>query len=630
MKYCIAFMRSLSLQIMVCTSLSAANEVIPAGSYIINMGVSPQTYATGLKPYGLIHTLIKDYQIPIKWSINATKLKDGVDFTYNGQEFKGGPFIVSAIYRTPKIDSVVNAWTLQGVVVTTTTMPVTVPIYTTITYFTTWILDAKNGNIAERYLINANIPPISYRFVEPDSLQCCHDLYVMPHADPTWATHKNLLYWNADFTSGGCDGAIWAACHAVSVLENLYNPSNPTERMNFLMNNPLAGAESAVPFGNHADGTPPYTYRFDNHPVMQFIGTLDAATQNGSEQIFLPRANGWRPTTSVAVYDPTQANVPTLSPGEAAVLAYGAGKGDSTRGRVMYMGAHSHDKASDPPNIAAQRAFFNFSLWSAETKAIHVVSSIPSVMLSGSSYAVAVVATGGGGGYTYKWTSSCGGTFANATAVSTTFTPTIVSLSTTCTITCLVKDYCGTRLGFETITMTVLPPPPVVTGSSNATIVCTGGSPTLTANVSGGAGITTFQWQSSENNSVWNNITGATAVDYVAPALTMLTYFRVLVAQTGCICTVPSNSTLISVVPYPSVLVETSSENTCVGGNITLTAIPVGGTGSCGIQWQKRRDSGANWLDIIGANSRIYTLSNVLISANYRAVYSCLGLGCCN
>jgi hypothetical protein len=629
MKYCIAFMSSLSLQILVSTSLSAANEVIPMGSYIINMGVSPQTYATGLKPYGLIHTLIKDYQIPIKWSINPTKLKDGVDFTYNGQDFKGGPFIIPTNYRTTKIDSVINAWVAQGVVGTNTTAPVTVPIYTTITYFTTWILDDQNGNIAQQYLIHANIPTTSYRFVAPDSLQCCHDLYVMPHADPTWATHKNLLYWNGSFASGGCDGAIWAACHAVSVLENLYNPLNPSERMSLLMNNPIVGTESAVPFGSHADGTPPYTYRFDNHPVMQFMGTLDAATQNGSEQIDLPRGNGWRPTTSVAVYDPSQVNVPSLSPGEASVLAYGVGKGDSSRGRVLYMGAHDHDKAAAAPNVAAERSFLNFSLWSAETKAIRVTSAIPSVMLSGSGYAVSVAATGGGGGYTYKWTSTCGGTFANPTAGSTTFTPAIVSVSTTCNITCLVKDYCGTRLGFQTITITVLPPPPMIGSSTNATVVCIGGSPTLTASVSGGVGTTTFQWQSSENNLTWSDISGATSAVYAAPALSTVLYFRVLVAQTGCICTVPSNSTLVSIVPYPTVIVQSSNDSTCVGGNITLTATPVGGTGNCGIQWQKSTNSGATWMDIFGANSLIYT-TNATATSSFKAIYTCSGLGCCN
>jgi hypothetical protein len=107
-------------------------------------------------------------------------------------------------------------------------------------------------------------------------------------------------------------------------------------------------------------------------------------------------------------------------------------------------------------------------------------------------------------------------------------------------------------------------------------------------------------------------------------------YFRVLVTQTGCICTVPSNSTLISIVPYPTVVIQSSNDSTCVGGNITLTATPVGGAGSCGIQWQKSADSGANWLDIFGANSLIYIISNVVTSLNYRAIYTCSGLGCCN
>ena len=67
---------------------------------------------------------------------------------------------------------------------------------------------------------------------------------------------------------------------------------------------------------------------------------------------------------------------------------------------------------------------------------------------------------------------------------------------------------------------------------------------------------------------------------------------------------------LTLIVPYPTVIVESSSDSTCVGGDITLKATPVGGTGSCGIQWQKSADSGANWLDIIGANNLIYTISN--------------------
>ena len=75
---------------------------------------------------------------------------------------------------------------------------------------------------------------------------------------------------------------------------------------------------------------------------------------------------------------------------------------------------------------------------------------------------------------------------------------------------------------------------------------------------------------------------------------------------------IPTGSYIINmgVLPPLLLLIQSSSDNTCVGGNITLTATPIGGTGSCGIQWQKSADSGANWLDIFGANSLIYTILN--------------------
>ncbi len=51
----------------------------------------------------------------------------------------------------------------------------------------------------------------------------------MPHADPTWATHQNLLNWNLT-----CKGSIWLACHAGSALEDMFNPGAPATQTNFL------------------------------------------------------------------------------------------------------------------------------------------------------------------------------------------------------------------------------------------------------------------------------------------------------------------------------------------------------------------------------------------------------------
>ena len=65
-------------------------QSVPSGSYVINMGVIPQTADNALKPYGLIWELLSEQTVPILWVINPGKAKDGIDFTYNGVDYKGG------------------------------------------------------------------------------------------------------------------------------------------------------------------------------------------------------------------------------------------------------------------------------------------------------------------------------------------------------------------------------------------------------------------------------------------------------------------------------------------------------------------------------------------------------------
>src|SRR5437588_168520 len=83
----------------------AGTETLPSGSFIVNMGVTPQTYNNGLKPYGLVYDLITNYSVPVKWIIETTKVKDGTDFTYNAVAYKGGPFIISADYISSAVTS---------------------------------------------------------------------------------------------------------------------------------------------------------------------------------------------------------------------------------------------------------------------------------------------------------------------------------------------------------------------------------------------------------------------------------------------------------------------------------------------------------------------------------------------
>ena len=158
---------------------AAQVETIPAGSRIINMGITPQTVANGLKPYGLVYALLKA-NIPIKWVINPNKLKDGIDFSHNGVDYRGSAFIVPASYLSPGIISIINTWTAKGVVVNTSASAVSVYVYATIKTAPFWVMDAQNGDIAVGFMQAAEIPATAYIFKEPSQLAGCDDIYVMP------------------------------------------------------------------------------------------------------------------------------------------------------------------------------------------------------------------------------------------------------------------------------------------------------------------------------------------------------------------------------------------------------------------------------------------------------------------
>lgn len=412
---------------------SAAIEPVPTGSFIINMGVTPQTYANGLKPWGLVYELIHSYKVQVKWIISQSKVKDGIDFTYNGIDYKGGTFIISKKYRTAAIDARIAYWQTQGVVGVTTSSDISLDVSYTLKYTPRWTFDFQNGSIALNYLDQAGIPSAEYPKKYPSQLTNCDDIFVMPHADPTWATHQNLYYWNQSSR-----GWLWDGCHATSVMESLVNPLDATQQMNFL------SQQGLVMYNNHQNGTPPYSYRYPNDPEMQFMGTVDAALQNGSEQVFLPLLNSsWRPTTHVAVYDPSQQNIPSLSPGEAGIILYGRAFGDNSRGKVMYEAGHNM-AAGNADAVAAIRAFFNFSFLSVYDKEIIPTITGPVNAISGGTYSYSVTLPAGynAGDYYYHWTSACGGTFSNPFGTTTTFTPGATN-ACGCTLMVTVTDGCG-------------------------------------------------------------------------------------------------------------------------------------------------------------------------------------------
>ncbi len=137
-------------------------ETFPVGSYIINMGVTPQTVGNGMKPYGLVFEFLKTYQVPIKWIIASGKSKDGIDFTYNSVNYRGGTFIISKNYINSTILSRINYWIGQGVVMDTNTTSLTVTVTKTLTSVPLWTINSTNSSISSSLFTHAGIPSSFY------------------------------------------------------------------------------------------------------------------------------------------------------------------------------------------------------------------------------------------------------------------------------------------------------------------------------------------------------------------------------------------------------------------------------------------------------------------------------------
>lgn len=489
------------------------------GAYIIDAGAlsagaTKQTIAQGIKPYGLIYALVKA-KVPVEWVINRDKAAisqtlgnaapdftfdcDGSGATYASKNYKSGAFIIPKEFAA-QAKNIVATWRTSGVTVDgpcTVDPSSSVPVFATISGWPRAALDAQNGKVAVDYFTNAGIAqgsttdatnPPAYRYAAPSQLTPCDDIYIMPHADPTYATHSALI----PFIKAG--GSFYASCHAVSEIENMEDPSAAgTKVMNLLATNGL------VHYNSHVQGSVPYAY-FKNStdtraqlasdgtpldsvrsgdPVAQFLGITDASTQNGSEQIYIPKAtSAWRPTTQLIAYNTTQSNAyASGNGGPASSLLYGPAYGNTDYGWVMYQGGHSVNKGT-VDDVTSQRAFFNFLLLTAvdrrlngtslgsRSPIVNITEPAPATTIAGGSQVtVSGTASGGSGSYTYKWDSQCydqagtavaGGTFLDGTKAKTTFTAPDVAGNVNCNMSLTVIDTCG-RFSFGTSSVVFAP-----------------------------------------------------------------------------------------------------------------------------------------------------------------------------
>jgi hypothetical protein len=440
----------LLMTLFVLTQGRAQNQSVKRNSYIINMGIVPQTFGNGLRPYGLVYDLLTNYNVPVKWVINPNKVKDGTDFHHNNIFYKGGAFVIDSAYLSVPIKAVIANWNVLGVIGAYTAYDTVLPVYGLLAYWPKAVMDPKNGTITTDYMGRALIPTTAPAAPFITGLPAllgsgCYDLYVMTHADPTWANYSPLY----DFTRNQ-KGYVWANCHSVSVMESLKDPLS-AKRLNFLSTNGLKcydnGACLPLVSEFHAkngDPTNPIqlTASLAADPLMQFVGDPLPATVNGSERWYIPTSSSsWNPDTKQYYYS---ADGTGQSKGMKAIAGYAFG--NSNYGRVAYEAGHNHQQTGEVFNkVAAIRMFFNFLLLTGLEKKVQVAMSvIPTETVMGNTIRMSAVASSGNAPYTYSWSSDCGLIISNPTAATTniTFPNTPVS---NCRITVRVTDACGRK-----------------------------------------------------------------------------------------------------------------------------------------------------------------------------------------
>lgn len=521
---------------------SAQTETISAGSFIVNMGITPQNDGNGLKAYGMLHQLLRDYQVPIKWVIEPSKGRDGVDFSHNGTDYRGGTFIIPAEFRTGAVDGVISNWQGQGVVVNTSVSDITVPVYGTIKSPPRWAINPDKPEIVIPYLQAAGIPSNFYYVKAASDLGVCDDVYLIPHDDNI--SSANLENWNDVHR-----GYIWVGCKSGSVMEN--------NVANFLSNSGLTGIGGSW-------GNPSVSYDFNADPPMQFMGNT-AHQQNQANGANRSYDGSWRGSTKKLIY---------ISGQERSAVVYGPAFGNTNRGYVMISGGHDYNKniTSGPNRVALIRAMLNFSYMAMVQKSVAVTVNIPATIPGGTGTVLSYSLNPPGGSYTTEWMASCGGTFSpNANSATVTYTP--PANVTSCVISVRLTDACG-RVIFDSKQVEVgcvLNVTPTVTAVS-----CNGGTNgAINMSITGGSAPYSYNWSrvspAGTGSGTGNSITGLSAG----------TYNVTVTSPAGC------STTFSSLVNQPNVLTATATavNAACVGQTGAVNLVVNGGTPGYTYSW---------------------------------------------
>lgn len=437
---------------------------VSSGSYIINMGVEEQTIANALRPYGLVHELVLEEKIPVIWSINPSKTLGGVDFTYNGTDYKGGSFIIESKFIEEGVRSIISNAEDDGVVGVYTESETTVPFYARLVTIPGILIFNQSTSLVTSYLNNANIFT-NYEVGNFNNADDCADLYIFADRDAQQNEQEGIY----DFLIGH-KGNAFIQGKSVSTLEALSAPVSGS--LNLLTTSGLFCydfGKCGFYFPHDDDYTGPVTYNttLGNEPIMQFLGEdLHLATE-GEESWFLP-VFLWNENAQIALRTQDALN------DVGAKVVFGRADDDGGYGRVMYVAGDDLNSGT-AGDVAAQRLLFNYILLTGIDKSATAALSGPDIIIAGEESELTVSFQEGFGVDNYTWRSTCGlGISGTGNSKSVTADGDNINRYT-CNISVVASDECG-HSAYATKTFAVYPvneAPAVV----NDEVVVVGGEP---------------------------------------------------------------------------------------------------------------------------------------------------------
>ncbi|MHC1705795.1 MAG: T9SS type A sorting domain-containing protein [Tenuifilaceae bacterium] len=228
--------------------------------------------------------------------------------------------------------------------------------------------------------------------------------------------------------------------------------------------------------------------------------------------------------------------------------------------------------------------------------------------------------SGGSGTYTNQWMASSNGTIFVDIAGATNGFYEPSALTTKTFYKKVVTNLCGVKES-NVVAVSVYGVFSAGTIGANQTILYGSTPQRLEVSVlpTGGTGSFSYQWQSSTDNSIWTNISGATNSDYAPGSLSQTIYYKRLTTSGGC-GTLETNVVVVTVTNEALVGSIGSDQAICYNTSpnlLTTISQPSAGTVVNSKIWQKS-DDGLVWTDIVAAANDTYQPPSLTITVYYR------------